>query len=455
MIVQLRKIENHQCPNVCYLPIKIFSKLSMSNTTSYTLNLGQRYTKIFVKPSYKNSTKMYITEDVFQKLLLQDNITLNIWIKNRDIFLGPVIGVFVNNKYISSIEKNTPLKNCVLNLRASKYENCFLYFFSAKDIDFINQKNKGLFYDSIQDKWIPLWLPLSDIVYDRGVKFNKSLKDLVKHLRKQFQLHPRMNFINNKDYLSKWHLYKNIKKFENTLEYLPETVIYQNFDHLQALLKKYEFIFIKSFYGSKGREVMSIKKIDDKYHVETYLKGLSKNVLSDISELEIIVENFIKEKKFIIQQGINLFKYNDRKFDLRILLQKDLDGKWQVGYYKARLAKKGFDITNLSTGGENMNYEKIYQNDIFNSNSTLPAEETLISIAIELAINIEKIYGDFGELGMDIAIDSNGHIWFLEANTKPDKTPLNYHNDIVAYPQFLNIFKYSKFLVKRRDSFEQ
>ena len=37
---------------------------------------------------------------------------------------------------------------------------------------------------------------------------------------------------------------------------------------------------------------------------------------------------------------------------------------------------------------------------------------------------IEKSYGTFGEIGIDFALDTDGKIWFIEANAKPAKDAL-------------------------------
>jgi len=50
---------------------------------------------------------------------------------------------------------------------------------------------------------------------------------------------------------------------------------------------------------------------------------------------------------------------------------------------------------------------------------------------------------------MDMAIDEYGRIWFIEANSKPDKNPEPHlENTEDISPQFLSILEYSKFLVK-------
>ena len=56
--------------------------------------------------------------------------------------------------------------------------------------------------------------------------------------------------------------------------------------------------------------------------------------------------------------------------------------------------------------------------------------------------------GNFGEIGMDMAFDENGRVWFIEANTKPDKDPEPGLDDMEEVPpQSLSILQYAKYMM--------
>jgi len=71
-------------------------------------------------------------------------------------------------------------------------------------------------------------------------------------------------------------------------------------------------------------------------------------------------------------------------------------------------------------------------------------------ISIQIASTIEVEYGSFGEIGMDIGLDKNLKLWFIEANTKPDKDPNKDPEPIdditKVKPQFLQVLEYAKYL---------
>lgn len=447
MFVKIKKLTKINKSNTCFLSKKIYDSLSLSKDKKYKIKLGSISKNIYIYPKETNESIMYFPKNIFNHFLLFSDIKLNIWKKNNELLLGPVIAVFVNDRYIKKIKNSNPSINCLKYIQANEVSNCLTYFFSIDDINYTKRKINGFVFDLRQNAFRRYLLPFPDVIYDKGINFKKSKKILVKKMREQFKYDLSIEFINNKDYLDKWYLYKRLNKYEEIKKYLPQTIRYRSFKDVEKMINKYSFIFIKSFYGSKGKEVMAINKVNNKYITNFYNKGIKKIIFTDLKQLEKHVKSFIKDNKFIVQQGIELSKYNKRKFDLRILIEKDIHGKWVTMCNLARVAKEKTDITNCSTGAEVLNYSYIYNKM---NNNKLPYDKDIRQKAILIAQYIEKEYGSFGELGMDMAVDKNGHIWFIESNTKPDKSFNKLVKDTNGIsPQFLSIFNYSKFITKK------
>ncbi|MDP4091432.1 MAG: YheC/YheD family protein, partial [Bacillota bacterium] len=133
-----------------------------------------------------------------------------------------------------------------------------------------------------------------------------------------------------------------------------------------------------------------------------------------------------------------------------------------------RLAKDKLTITNVDTGGEITTYEEIYP-DLFIQGGKVPDRDELEEAAASLASYIEEEFGPHGEIGMDIAIDIHGGIWFIEANARPGKfispkmvdvfgkpwmKSLNSRNkgDESILPMAASVFKYARFLFEKGTS---
>lgn len=415
----------------------IFDSLNLIEGTKYKLHFGQNEHPVYIKFDSNSEEEIYISSTIFSALHLIENITLNIWRKDRDIFLGPIIGIAENRKYINAIADGN------LHIRAMGYSqessgiNCFTYFFSSSGIDLKNKLVKGYYFNFSKNKWIGSIFPIPDVIYERS--------NNVKNIFKDFK---NIKYINNNNKsLNKGSLYSKLSKYPEMEQYLPDTIVYESFKDVKAMLSKYNHIFLKSFHGASGIEVMSIERINRQYEINYFLKDHKRIAIKNLSELEKIIKEFFYKKEFIIQQGIRLLKYDGHKMDLRILIQRDKCGQWKVTAYLSRLAKEGTPITNNCIGGELVNYDKIYDalvNEI--NENTLPTKEELGGETINIASYIEKAYGRLGEIGMDIAIDEKGKIWFIEANLGPANTSPPELDEKETSNKYLTLLEYAVFL---------
>lgn len=446
MKIQVKKLEAKA--EVCLMAKKIFDDLNLSTEVKYNIHVGQLNKYSYIRPNNTKDSCMYFTGPIFNGLLLYSNANLNIWRKDNDIYLGPVVGVLVNTRYLKAIEELDPPISCQKNMQANEEGNCLLYYFSIENVNWVKNKIKGFTFVKELNMWKHYWFPMPDVVYDRGTRFDIDQKLLVKHIRRQFGYHPRIHLINSKDYLDKWRSYKYLSKHSEIISYLPKTILYTSFQDVLNMLKEYEFIFLKGSYGSMGREVLSMEQVGEKYKINFYSDGL-KDKLLDREQLQRFVNKFINGKHYIVQQGCRLMKHEGRNMDMRVLINKDGSGKWRAIYNECRIANKDSTITNYSAGGWLANYEDIYPNlKRQNPNINIPSYDEIADITIKIATYIDKEFGSFGEIGMDMALDKDGKLWFIEANSKPDKDPEPGLEDTEGIsPQCLYVLQYAKFLV--------
>lgn len=432
----------------CFLPKSVCHTLGLRPNVPYTLHNGSLNVPIYVEIDPENNETMSIPPSIIDKLLCQKNTQVNIWSKNKDIFLGPVVSIFVNSRYISKLIRGKKLINAQKYQQANRSARCLLYFFSPKDVNWTHNKIKGCYYSSLQKRWKQKWMPFPDIMYDRcvGYKKNKSDSQKVKQIRNKFTHIPGLTLINNGS-LSKWKMYQCLSKYKDLKSHLPKTKYYHSILDFLNILNKYHYVFLKSSKGSAGRGVLSVEKKNNYYHAVYYKKSMQIRTFENINTLISFVKNFKKNNKMIIQTGIRLLKYNGRLLDLRILIGKDKHGKWNPIYNQVRLAKKNSTITSYSTGGDLINYTDIYHNLNKAYKNKIPSNEKINTFATKLAKAIEQELGQFGEIGLDLAIDTQGKLWFLEGNSKPTKNPVPVLEDTKGVPpQFLNILEYAKFL---------
>lgn len=447
MEVHIKKISENVSSNICYMPNDIFAVLKLSKEVLYKFHLGQNHEYSYITPKVEHDKCMYFSNSVLKKLRLFEGVKLNIWKNGDEIYLGPVVGVFVNTKVTAAIRVGKPSFFTQKHAEAGSKTNCLAYFYSIEGVNLDEGKIKGYTFVQSLNKWICDWFPMPDVIYDLGAKLDKYGKPYGKYMRQQFRVN-NIHFINSQRHLSKWKVHECLSKYPDMSIYLPKTTFYRSFTDVSSMLSEFKFIFVKATNGSQGKQVLSIEKIDKGYKLNFNKHGLKEIIYKKIEDVKVFVEKFTKKRTCIVQQGIKLIKYNGRNMDLRLLMMKDEQGKWEAVEPHCRIAQKTYKITNWSLGGDWISYEKVYPHlrSSFRKRS-IPDEEELVNATKKVLYYYEKELGSFGELGMDMAIDIYGHIWFIEANTKPDKlsSPKNYKPKEVPV-QAINIFKYAKFL---------
>ncbi|OWZ82784.1 YheC/YheD family protein [Natranaerobius trueperi] len=444
---------NSQKSDICYISRKIFDSLDLLDNKIYHLKFGVLNKQIILKPSKhseEGNGKILLSSDIFNTLFTSDEfsnfegMTLNIWRQEKNIKLGPVIGIFVKPRRFKFYDNST---TDPIHLIAGTYKSLLCYLFTFNCIDWPNKRVNGITYVPKLNRWTKVWLPLPNVVYDRGSDFSTSQKEKVKIIRNELKSNENIKFINNRDHIGKWKIYKYLLKYDLLANHLPYSVRYKSINDILTMLKRFNFVFLKAIYGKRGKQVMSIKKIDsqNKYKLSYYSKGLREVEVSSKEELKEQVDKFAKEGKFIVQRGITLLKFQDRNFDLRVLLNKDNKGQWKVMKNYVRIAfKKEQTLTNYSLGSERIYFSKIYPKLYSITNNTIPTSEEIEGLATKSAYYIDKEFGYFGELGLDFAIDINGKLWLLEVNTKPSKGYGLESTEIAR--EYKAIFDYAKYL---------
>jgi hypothetical protein len=97
--VQIKKLTDRVDSNICHIPNDIFAALNLSTEVPYKINLGQSYDYSYIVPNEQLGNCMYFSKSVFKKLMLFQGITLNIWRNEEEIYLGPVVGIFVTKSH--------------------------------------------------------------------------------------------------------------------------------------------------------------------------------------------------------------------------------------------------------------------------------------------------------------------------------------------------------------------
>lgn len=197
--------------------------------------------------------------------------------------------------------------------------------------------------------------------------------------------------------------------------YIPETVVY-SLKSLEELINKHKMVYVKPDTGTHGIGVMRVSiRNDASYELR---EGVSTRSFSTIERLHADIHSRIGKRKYLVQQGIHMITHKGRKFDFRVLVQKNLKLQWEAMSILGRKAAAKKIVTNVHNGGK-MESLTTLMSPHMNNASIKKLRAELNQMGLSAGKHLSRTYNGLKELGLDIAIDHHMRPWILEVNTRP------------------------------------
>jgi hypothetical protein len=197
--------------------------------------------------------------------------------------------------------------------------------------------------------------------------------------------------------------------------YVPRTEWFDAYK-FNRLLSTYTTVYIKPDIGRKGNGVIRVKKTgDSEAEISSGVNSTRCPIKNVYQELQ---KRMRPDKKYLMQQGIELATYHKRPFDVRIVLQKPFN-RWETTLMCAKVAPaKNSVVTNVSKGAKDVNLYRALRG-VDQPINSIEVMRDLLDVSFQIAQILNSRY-PLKILGLDMAVDQKGKVWFIEANTKPD-----------------------------------
>lgn len=213
---------------------------------------------------------------------------------------------------------------------------------------------------------------------------------------------------------SKWSLHQFFSKNAYIRPFLPPTSLYQP-ALLGTYLAKYSTVYIKPTRTHMGKGILRVWKTEDGYQ---FVKERGEPIhASSLENLQHKIAKQCGEKNYIIQKGLDLAQIDGRPFDIRVMMMRNGQGRWQYAGMLAKVAGSDSVITNVARGG---GYAVTVPHALLKSKAVDASKvksvvAQLIQISHRVCTHFKK-YRHTSQIGVDFAIDKQGNISIIEVN---------------------------------------
>ncbi|AYB38469.1 YheC/YheD family endospore coat-associated protein [Brevibacillus laterosporus] len=326
-------------------------------------------------------------------------------------------------------------------LRASKRLGVVLYLFSPQDVDDKAKLVQGFFW-SREKGWLSKRFPWPDVVIDRyRYRSDQAFKKYV-----DFRKRNHMYYANHR-LANKWKVHQILSTEPTMEQWLPETYLYTE-KRLKQLLERYSHVYIKPSNGTGGRGIVKVERAENHYHLvgrDDQRKKI-RTTCKTLLDTNKWLTKWRKKDKWIVQQGLQLDLIPKRSVDVRLLIQKEQTGVWDVTGMGVRIGPLHSATSNLHGGGQAKKLAPFLES-LFGAEGAHIIIEECHQLARRTALTVERHFGRMLELALDIGIDVNGYIWLIEVNPKPGREIFRELGQIQTYQQSIERpIQYAKYL---------
>ncbi|MFA9557243.1 YheC/YheD family protein [Evansella sp. AB-rgal1] len=346
------------------------------------------------------------------------NVTVEYDMVDR-IYLGPIIGIFTAG-FTGSILRPIGERSFLFAkyIHAAQTSGSIAFVFGSHHIHWNEGVVEG--YTFLKSGWKKIKLPIPNVVYDRLPNRKTEKHPSYSEVRERLQTDYDIPWF-NPGFFSKSSIYDQLIRLPHVNKFLPVTIASPTQEEIKKFVHDHKHVYIKPKNGSLGLGIHQIifDEKDNFYYCR--FRDHTRNRLRRYSSLSRLLKTQFPSgyDHLVIQQGIDLLKYQNNPIDFRVHTNKDEFGNWKISAIAAKIAGTGSVTTHVKSGGHVKSVNEIWSD--LQLNKSLLEDLKKAAISLTLAID-ETTDGHVGEIGFDLGIDEEENVWMFEANSKPGRT---------------------------------
>lgn len=343
------------------------------------------------------------------------------------IHFGPLIGILANPKWNSkarTLQHTKQLDSLVKLVECGQAHGAVCFLFGISSVDLKAGSIRGyVLHDGL---WHRRAMPMPNVIYDQLVSRKVEQDPSVQDKRDALVRRYGDKFFNG-GFFDKWQVYEWLLDDSNLKAHLPRTLRHTTLNQAANFINSHSVSFLKPLHGSLGLGIAHFVRQKNGgfiYEVKQRTASVTRGKANSAKEVLQPFRTRLKNRPYIWQEGLMLATYRERPVDVRILMQRDHTGSWKRTKMFARVAKTGDFTSNLTGGGDAMTVDEALAECLPKVERRNRAKGQIRRLSREIVEAMEASSGRrFGEMGIDLGLDTSGKVWVIEVNSKPRKTP--------------------------------
>lgn len=422
--------------NTIIMPVDFLkNNYNLIDKTEITIYFGGRKSTVnFVYDKEQGENIIQLSEDAAKDLCIPCNMNYQIRVVKDGIRIGPVIGLLLA-KYKKSLNEKSLDSFLKYALLYPKFQG-LLYMFSEEGINPNSNTIDGVYLKpDIKNKKMLFKediLPYPSVIY-RRIGLSKAKRDFLMNITN--------NNMFNSCYFNKWEFWQFASAHGEIKDNIPYTCLLKSLDTIDTMLNKYKVVYLKLINGSLAQGLIKVWKNEEKYCFKSKHDKNPKRFGKEEAK------EFLKKLKgnYLVQQGIECLNYDSRYTDFRVIMQKDHTRLWNCTGIISRLGRKGGISSNYEAAGYALSFEE-NMSRILNCDKefVFKKRQEVIHLCKRICELLDSTEENYGDLGIDVAIDENLKVWIFEINKRHFHTmPLAINDTQMYYEVKNNPIKYA------------
>lgn len=328
---------------------------------------------------------------------------------------------------------------------AAHYElkPCFL---RLEDISIA--RGRSLVYVKNENNYSRIWIPTPSVIHNRAIYKSRAALKKIAALQSKGIVIFNANTRYRKDTIHNL-LAKHPLLSRHQPHTMPATPA-----NIRLMMQLYSDLLLKPVNSSVGLGIIRLYRENSGWKLMRRgaqsktggRKWIKVQLSDDKTPLPGWLVQRLKRTPYMIQERLHLAEIDGRPIDLRVTVQRGLEGRWEITGLFAKVSEPGGFLTNIAQGGSAYPAEYLL-NAVFPSSTVGRLLNECRNLALAVAQHLSSHLPLLADLGIDLGITSFEEVYFIECNGRDqrygfreagmDATWLNTYRTPMAFARYL------------------